>query len=150
MEHNPNTSLFQLNLDANNGYTLRSAASWGKVLGVVGIILSILFFVIAVLFQSAMSQTGGRYYDEDFGGGNVIGQMGMIVYILVGIVYLISSLFALNFGNKVSKALKTNDQQALNSGFAAARNLFAFWAILMIIGLLLMIISVASMATRGV
>lgn len=150
MEQNPNTSLFQLNLDANTGYTLRSAASWAKVLGWVGIIVSVLLFVIAVLFQTAMSESGGRYYDEDFGGGKMIGNMGLILYVIVGLLYLISSLFALNFGNKVARALKTNDQVALNSGFAAARNLFAFWAILMILALLLMIISVASMATRAV
>ena len=43
MEQNQNTSLFQLNLDAQNSYTLRSAASWAKVLGIVGLIMGILF-----------------------------------------------------------------------------------------------------------
>ena len=55
---NPGTSLFQLNLDAANSYTLRSAASWAKVLGIVGIIIGILFFGIGLLVQSAISSSG--------------------------------------------------------------------------------------------
>ena len=148
MEQDQNTSLFQLNLDASNSYTLRSAASWARVLGIVGIIMAILFFVFAVMFQTAMSKSGSsRYYGEDFGGGaSLVGNMGMIVYIIVGLLYLIGSVFALNFGNKTSRALKTNDQSSLNAGFAAARNYFAFWAILLIIALLFLLIGLAGFA----
>ena len=141
----PNTSLFNLNLDANNGYTLRSAGSWAKVLGIVSIIMAILFIAMAVMFQGIMTQSTGRYADEDFGGGRFVGQIGMIAYIFIGLLYLISGIFSINFGNKITRALRTNDQVSLNSGFAAARNLFAFWAILMIIGLLFMLIAFASL-----
>lgn len=34
MEQNQNSSLFSLNLDAQNSYTLRNMASWTKVLGI--------------------------------------------------------------------------------------------------------------------
>ena len=150
MEPNQNTSLFQLNLDANNGYTLRSAASWAKVLGVVGIIMAVLFFVFAIIFQTSMNKLGGGYYRDDFGGGNrMFGNIGMIMYIICGIIQLISSLFALNFGNKISKAVKTNDQNSLNGGFAAVRNYFALWAILLIITLLFLLIAIASLASRA-
>ena len=148
MEPNPNTSLFNLNLDANNGYTLRSAASWAKVLGIVSIILAILFIAIGVLFPTAISQSSGRY-DEDFGGSRMMGQLGMIMYVCIGILYLVSGMFAMNFGNKIARSLRSNDQSSLNAGFAALRNLFAYWAILMIIGLLLMLIGVAAMAGSG-
>jgi hypothetical protein len=146
MDQNQTPPLFQLNLDANNGYTLRSAASWGKVLGIAGVILSLIFFAFAFLFQNMMGRTGG-YYGEDFGGSTkMAGQMGMIIYILVGLLYLIGSLFAVNFGNRITKALKTNDQNSLNSGFSALRNYFAFWSILLIIALLFMLIAIVTMA----
>ncbi len=143
------SSLFQLNLDAANGYTLRSAASWGKVLGVVSLILGILFIAMGVLAQSAM-KSGGRMYGDDFGSNTELAaNIGLVVYIIMGLIMVIGGLFSLNFGNKIAAALKANDQNALSSGFAACRNFFAFWAILCIIFLLLLLISVASLATAS-
>ena len=74
----------------------------------------------------------------------------MITYIVMGLILLISSIFALNFGNKITRALRTNDQMSLTAGFAGVRNYFAFWAILMIICLLLMLIGVADLATSAI
>jgi hypothetical protein len=145
---NPGTSLFQLNLDAGNSYTLKSAASWAKVLAITGIIIGVLFFGIGLLVQNAISNNygGDRYGNTGLGGSNkMLANAGMVTYIVMGLILLISSIFALNFGNKISRALKANDQAALSGGFAAVRNYFAFWAILMIICVLLMLIGVAGM-----
>ncbi|MBK5270661.1 MAG: hypothetical protein JJE22_06570 [Bacteroidia bacterium] len=145
-----NTSLFQLNLDANNSSTLRSAASWAKVLGILGIIFGVLFLGLAFLVQNALSSSRGGL--EGFGYQGSTGMManfGMGIYIGVGVLTIIGSIFALNFGNKITSALRTNDQYTLKGGFAALRNYFAFWGILMIIGLLLVIISIAGGAASG-
>jgi hypothetical protein len=146
---NPNpatpTSLFQLNLDAQNSYTLRSAASWAKVLGIVGLIIGILFFIVGIMVQQVLSSNSGmssyRYRNSGFSASG-LANAGMIVYIIMGLLMVISSIFALNAGNKINQGLKTNDQAALNAGFAGARNYFAFWAILLIIFLLLMLVGV--------
>lgn len=140
MEPTQNTPLFQLNLDANNGYTLRGAASWGKVLGIVGIITGILLFVIGVLVNNAVNRYGG--YGAYGSNTRMAGNIGMVVYMIMGLVMVVSSIFTLNFGNKIGMALRTNDQNFLNSGFAAARNYFAFWTIICIIFLLLLLITV--------
>jgi hypothetical protein len=145
---NPNTSLFQLNLDANNSYTLRSAASWAKVLGIVGIIIGILCVILGLLVQSALSRIGDTRYNDIGPSASMIGNYGMIAYIVFGLVFLISSIFAINAGNKISRALRTNDQHTLNAGFAGVRNYFAFWAILMIIFLILILISIAGSLGR--
>lgn len=144
----PSSSLFQLNLDAQNSYTLRSAASWAKVLGVVGIIIGILSIGAGILVQNAISQTGGRYYEDTGYNSRMVGNMGMIVYLVIGLIMIVSSIFAIGFGNKIGRALKTNDQFSLSGGFAAARNYFAFWAIILIILLILSLISVASLIGR--
>jgi hypothetical protein len=138
----PNTSLFSLNLDAQNSYTLRSAASWGKVLGVVGIILGILFIILGIMVQQAVSRYSG--YGGYRGGisAGTLGGIGMAIYLVIGLVMLLSSVFALNAGNKISLALKSNDQNALNGGFAGIRNYFAIWSIIIIILLLFLLISV--------
>lgn len=146
---NPNTSLFQLNLDASNSNTLRSAASWAKVLGVLGIIFGILFLAIAFLVQNALSTTRGGLDNFGYEGStSMIANFGMGIYICMGVLTIIGSIFALIFGNKISSALRTNDPYTLRGGFAGLRNYFAFWGILMIIGLILMIIGIASGATR--
>ena len=68
----------------------------------------------------------------------------MVMYILMGGLTILGNVFLLNYANKISTAIKTNDQATLNSGFAGLRNYCAFWAIIMIIGLLFMLIVLAS------
>jgi hypothetical protein len=152
MEQNPNTSLFQLNVDASTSYSLRGAATWAKVLAVCGLIIGILCIVSGLFVQNLMSNYSfnSRYNDElDGTTMKTASTIGMVMYILIGLVFVISSIFALNFGNRITRALRSNDQNSLSSGFLAARNYFAFWAILMIIMLLLMLIGVAGALAGG-
>ncbi len=149
-ESHPNagSSLFQMNLDAQNSYNLRSAASWGKVLGVVGIILGIIFLVIAV---QAMSKLGSydsyRYrrggFDEMFGSNLAATRMGLWIIVLTGVIFVLGGAFAFNFGNRINAALRANDQNGLNRGFAALRNYYAVRSITLIIILLLFLIGFA-------
>jgi len=71
-----------------------------------------------------------------------LGSLGLAVYVIMGLLYGISGMFALNAGNKINAGLKTNSMEMLNAGFAGARNFFAFWAILMIIFLLLLFLGI--------
>ncbi len=140
---NPNTSLFSLNLDAQNSYTLRNTASWAKVLGVVSLIIAVLCVIFGIIAQQQLSRMGdldGYYRYRRTLSTNTLANIGMVAYIVIGIIYGLSGIFALNAGNNIMTGLKTNDMQKLNSGFAGARNFFALWAILMIIFLLLMLI----------
>ena len=153
MEQDQNSSsLFQLSVDGPGSYILRSAASWAKVLAITGFIISILFIILGVVMQAMLSKAPtGRYYGEDLGSSSkmvgAMGTMGLILYVFIGILYGISSLFAYNFASKISGAVKTNDQVMLNAGFSSARNFFAFWAILTILAVLMVLISVAGIAS---
>jgi len=145
MEQNQNTSLFQLNLDAQNSYTLRSAASWAKVLGIVSMIMGILFVILGVIVQQVINKAGGEFDSSLRGSGfssSALGNMGLFIYVLVGLIYILSAVFALNAGNKISGGLRNNDQAMLNAGFAGARNYFAFWAVLLIISLLFVLLGI--------
>lgn len=143
MEQNQHTSLFQLNLDAQNSYTLRSAASWARVLGIVGMIIGILCIILGVLVQQAATRYGSDYSTSGI-STSTIGNAGLVAYVLMGLVMIISSVFAMNAGNKISRGLRGNDQATLNAGFAGVRNYFAFWAVLMILFLLLLVITILS------
>ncbi|MBC7872825.1 MAG: hypothetical protein H7Y01_02455 [Ferruginibacter sp.] len=149
MEQNQNTSLFQLNLDAQNSYTLRSAASWAKVLGVVGLIIGILCVILGILVQQVVTQNSRSFRNETGFSASSLGNAGLIAYVIMGLIFIISSMFALNGGNKINQGLKANDQAALNSGFAGVRNYFAFWTILMILFLLLILISLLGTLGKG-
>lgn len=145
MEQNSGSSLFSLSLDAQNSYTLRSVASWAKVLGVVSIIIAILSVVGGIVFQQNAGKldeySSYRYRSSGMSSGS-LGSLGLAVYVIMGLLYGISGMFALNAGNKINTGLKTNSMEMLNGGFAAARNFFAFWAILMIIFLLLLFLGI--------
>ena len=143
MEQNQNTSLFSLNLDAQNSYTLRSMASWSKVLGWVGMILGILFILAGIMVQQAMSQYGGyRSYRSGGISATAIGNYGLIGSLVLGLIFIVTSIFAINTGGKINAALRSNDQAALSSGFANARNYFAFWAVIIIILLLFVLLGI--------
>ncbi|MEO6612903.1 MAG: hypothetical protein ABIT05_10485 [Chitinophagaceae bacterium] len=144
MEENQNSSLFQLNLDAQNSYTLRSAASWAKVLGVVGLVLGILFVIMGIIIQQAISSSSYAYSGSGFSASS-LGNAGLAGYVIMGLICIVSSIFALNAGNKITNGLKANDQGTLNAGFAAARNYFAFWAIMIILMVLLMLLGLLGM-----
>lgn len=146
MEQNQNSSLFSLNLDAQNSYTLRNMASWAKVLGICSIIIAGLCVVIGIIIQQKASQLGdyGSYRSSGL-GSNAFGNAGLIVYVVMGLLYGLSGMFAMNAGNKINAGLRTNSMETLNSGFAGARNFFALWAVLVIIFLLLILISLLTM-----
>lgn len=144
-EPNPSTSLFQMNLDAQNSYNLRSASSWAKVLGVVGIITGA---ILIILMAITISQLENRYGYGGYRRGGLdtmfASRIGLWSVIISGIIFIIGGIFSFNFGNKISTALKSNDQDGLNAGFAALRNYFAIRAITIIIVLLLLVMSLAN------
>jgi hypothetical protein len=148
----PDSSLFSLNLDPATSSSLRSAASWAKVMAIVGFIFGVLFIVMGFLVQNALDTRYNNDY-EALGSRNtpnVAGSIGLIAYLIMGLVCIFSSIFAINFGNKIARALNGNDQNSLNAGFASVRNYFAFWAVLMILGLLLMLIGVVAAVMSAV
>lgn len=141
----PTTSLFQMNLDAQNSYNLRSSASWAKVLGVVGIITGAIFVILMAITLSKLDSIG-RYDRYNRGGLDMMfaTKTGLWIVVITGIIFIIGGIFSFNFGNKINAALRANDQNGLNGGFAALRNYFALRSITVIIVLLLLLISLTN------
>jgi hypothetical protein len=147
MEQDQNSSLFSMSLDAQNSYTLRSMASWAKVLGVTSIIIAGLCVVWGIVFQQMMSRYDSGLYNYRSSGISSSGMAGagLAIYVIAGVIYGLSGMFAINAGNKINAGLKGNNMELLNAGFAGARNFFALWAILMIITLLFMFIGIMAL-----
>lgn len=143
------TSLFQMNLDAQNSYNLRSSASWAKVLGVAGIITGAILVILMLITMSELNRYNAYdYYGSyrsrrGFFGDATATKTGLWIMIITGFIFIIGGIFSFNFGNKINAALKSNDQNGLNSGFAALRNYFAVRAITIIIVLLFLLMSLS-------
>lgn len=147
------SSLFSLNLDASNSHSLQSAASWAKILAVCGFIMGVFCAVLGFVAQKFMANSASynnNYSDElNESTAKMASVMGLILYLAIGVIFVIGSIFVLNFGNRITKALQSNDSNALASGFSAIRNYFAFWTIVMILLLLLLLMSIAGLAIAG-
>ena len=140
---NQDSSLFQMNLDAQNSYNLRSAASWAKVLGVVGVITGI--FLLIIIGNQLGKLDNYRYGRTGFGGTLGATKASLWMMIIGAIMASIGGVFSFNFGNKINAALKANNQDGLNAGFAALRNFFAIRSVLLIIIMLLLLLSMAAL-----
>jgi hypothetical protein len=145
---NPTTSLFQMNLDAQNSYNLRTAASWAKVLGVVGIITGAIIIILMLIAMNQLSGYSGYGYSRRGFGGMLGGagatKMGLWIMIVSGIIFVLGGVFSFGFGNKINIALRSNDQNGLNTAFAALRNYFALRSITVIIVLLFLFLALTN------
>jgi hypothetical protein len=146
-----NKNLFGLTIEANTASTMSSSAQWSRILAWCGIIMGAMLVIFGLLFQMMLSKATSinRFESNDgFAGGMAFaGGAGMVMYIIMGGLTILGNVFLLNYANKISTALKTNDQGTLNAGFAGLRNYMAFWGIIMIICLLFMLIGFASIMT---
>ena len=146
----PTPSLFQMNLDAQNSYNLRSAASWARVMGVTGILLGVFFAVMTVLAFIRLNEYSSRYgyrrrgsMDTLFGNGFTGTSFGLWIMIITSVIFILGGIFSLHFGNRINLSLKTNNQLGLNNAFAALRNYYALRSITLIIVLTIIFLGLA-------
>jgi hypothetical protein len=131
METQNETSIFDLVIDSEGSGYLAETAKWGRLLSILGIILSVIMvlagLVIAVIGSSINSFAGLR------GMGPILG----IVYVALGLLYLYPSWVLLKFASAMPSALKKNDQVLVNEALKNLKSCFRFWGIisLIIIGL---------------
>jgi hypothetical protein len=114
----------------------------------VGLVLGILFIILGIMVQQLVSSSSYAYRGSGLSSSS-IGNAGLAAYVIMGLICIVSSIFALNAGNKINNGLRANDQATLNAGFAAARNYFAFWAIMIILMLLLVLLGILGSFGRG-
>ncbi len=148
LQENQSSSLFNLSIDAQGGATLKSAASWGRVLAITGIVIGVLMLIIGFVAQYTISnfevdpQFNDMYKERT---AKTAGNMALVVYVIGGVIMIISSMLVLNFSNRVINALRNMDQSLLNRSFNALKSLLILWAILGIIILLSVFVTFVGM-----
>jgi hypothetical protein len=137
------TSLFGLSIDINSSGVLKTAALWGRILSITGFILSLLLFILGIFLYNKFTLRAD--YRSIGSARGALGTTYLIVFLLYGFVFIISSIFVLNFSNKISEAIESNSQDALNAGFNSIKNALVFWAIVFLVITLMALISFLGM-----
>jgi uncharacterized membrane protein YesL len=149
-------NLFDLQIDQNSNSYLSEAAKWGKFLAIMGFIFCGLLVIIALfagtMMASMMSGFGGS--DAAAGAAGVSGMALTFVYIVFALIYFFPCLYLFNFSSKMQAALRSNQQDSLNTAFRNLKSCFKFMGILMIVILafwvLAIVIGIGAAVTAGV
>lgn len=130
-----NQNLFDLQIDHQSNNYLSEAAKWGKFLAIMGFIFCGLLVLVALfagtLMASMMSGFGGA--DTGSAGAAVGGGIITFVYIIFALIYFFPCLYLFNFSAKMQAALRSNQQELLNTSFRNLKSCFKFMGILMIV-----------------
>ena len=144
--------LFGLSIEGQTTLTVNSSATWARVLSICGIIFGAMMIFLGIVFTSIISGNASKEgFESDSIDKNMAfaAGMGMFVYIIMGALTILGNVFLLNYANRISAAVKSNDSVKLNSAFTSLRNYCAFWAIIMIISLLLFSLGLLAQLTAG-
>ena len=130
-----NQNLFDLQIDHQSNIFLSEAAKWGKFLAIMGFIFCGLLVIVALfagtLMASMMSGFGGPESAGAAMGGGII----TVAYIIIALIYFFPCLYLFNFSSKMQAALRSSQQETLNTSFRNLKACFKFMGILMIIAL---------------
>ncbi len=142
MEANQNLLSSELRIEPSTQVHLKEAAMWGRFLGIVGIVLSVLIAIFG-LFAGAILSNFRKGFGGGYGGADMAAGAGVItvIYLVIAVVYFLMSLYLYRFGAKMKMALLTTDQASLDSSFHHLKLVYRILGIVTIIYLGLMAIA---------
>lgn len=146
METTPNLLNEDLQVDSISHSHLKETAMWAKLLGIVGLVISVIL-AIAALFAGSFLETmsGGA---GGFGSG--MGVMLSVIYLIVAGIYFAVSLFMFRFATKMKLALQTVDQENFNTALYNLKLVYRITGIIIIIYLALIVLAlVVSLAAAA-
>lgn len=131
-EENPIVPVLAIDETAK-GFLLE-AARWAKFLAILGFI-AVGFMVLAGIFASAFSSTVLDEY-------NISTSVIAVVYLIFALIYFFPFLYLFNFSSKTRKALRVNDQFALNLGLSNLKSHYKYVGVLAIIMLIIWAVAI--------
>lgn len=103
---------------------LKETAKWSKFLSIVGFVMIGLFLIMAIVmsvFMGSMPETGAM---GAVGGGFIV-----VIYALVGLIYLFPLLYLYRFATNMKMALNNDDQSSLSTSFENLKSCYKFMGI---------------------
>ncbi len=141
MEQQQEQSLFDLQLDNMSQSYLMETSKWGKFLAIMGFIGCGLLIIIGIFSASVFSRFNSL--SSEMGGSTspFSPVVLSLVYVIMAVLYFFPCYYLFNFSSRMQTALRTNDQQALQSAFASQKACYKFVGILTIVVLSLYVIA---------
>ncbi|MBC7936663.1 MAG: hypothetical protein H7Y86_15035 [Rhizobacter sp.] len=143
MEPNQNLLSADIQVDSISHLNLKEIAMWGKLLAIVGFILSALIALAALFAGTVMEIMSGGM--PIFGGAGILVS---IIYLVIAAIYFALSLFMFRFATKMKTALETTDQENFNTSLYNLKMVYRITGIIVIIYLailaLALIVTVAA------
>ncbi len=125
---------------------LNTAGKWGQFLAIMGFLFSGLI-ILAGLGMAVMG--GAMGMGDEFGAFPFAPSLIGIVYLLLGLVYLVPSYYLYKFSSKATRYHNTNHPEDLTQSLEGLKSMFKFmgiFTIVMIILYFLMFIGIAIFA----
>ncbi len=131
MENDLKANETELKLHINDEIiaNLKVTSFWANFLSIIGFVYTGLLILMGVGFLIALPIIGNEIFPVKVFPINYIG----IIYIIIGLVYLIPTLYLNRFADKIKTALLNFQQIEFESGFKNLKSLFKFMGITTII-----------------
>ncbi|CAN5375213.1 hypothetical protein BH11BAC3_BH11BAC3_43690 [soil metagenome] len=139
----PNLIENELVIDNISRGHLSETATWGKFLGIVGFVYSLLVAVAAIFAGSVLSKlmSGTEGNGERILAG---GSVAIIYLVLAGVIFFMS-LYLFRFSKNIQLALLTNDQATLSISLKNLKVYFRFAGIITAIALIFTFLGVVGL-----
>ncbi|TPE45422.1 hypothetical protein [Pontibacter mangrovi] len=138
-----NTGPNELYLDVRLLQNLSGTAKWGKVLAVLGFILSGFILVFGLFMQQMLQSPGRAERVADVG----LSGFTIVVYAFVALVYFFPSLYLYNFASGMQQGVQERSRQKVGKAIGKLRVLFKFLVIMLLLFLVLFAISLVMLGT---
>src|SRR2546423_3100067 len=106
-------NLIELQMDGTTHSYLREISRWTRFLSIAGFIFCGIFVLVGIFAGSILSTLGTQATSAT----PVTGVMLGAIYVLCALIYFFPCLFLYRFSSLMQAALRTHDQDLLNSSF---------------------------------
>jgi preprotein translocase subunit SecG len=143
-----NQNLFELQLDQPSAAYLGEAAKWAKFLAIIGFIfcgLMILAALFAGSIMGAMMSSMGGGSASMFGSGFIT-----VVYLCFTAIYVFPCRYLFMFASQMQDALRSNEQNKLQTSFTNLKACFRFMGILFIVIMCFYVLAIIIVMIAGI
>lgn len=133
-----------LQIDPVTADHLKETAKWAKFISIAGFIFSGMIIIFAIYYYNLMTKYsfGYRRYNNTL-------LLSVLIYVVVAIVWIVTSVYQMRFATKLLLALETNDQNEIQQSFFNLKIYYRISGIVTIIGLLLSFLGLIGMMSNN-
>lgn len=134
MDHQQESSLFDLHLDEAGQSSLLSISKWARFVAVTGIIIGSILLVLALAYGSEIVEVFAALLSI----GSKKGTTGMLVLLLIAAIMLVAAwlYFLLRTATLLNNGLESHNTELLAAGFRAMKTYFVISFILSLLSIL--------------